>query len=72
LQLIKYLAQQLAQSPPQPDFTSDSLHRSIAEYAAEVAGSEFDFDDELEAAAVEHLMNDEAERTAYHSCKRDA
>jgi hypothetical protein len=51
LQLIKYLVEQLAQSSPQPDFTSDRLHRSVAEYAADVAGSEFDIDDELEAAA---------------------
>lgn len=63
LQLIKCLAEQLVQSPSQTDFTGDALHQSIAEYAADMAGSEFDFDAELETAAVEHLMNDEAERT---------
>ena len=64
LQLIKCLAEQLAQSLRQTNFTDDALQQSIAEYAAAMAGSEFDFDDELETAAVEHLMNDEAERTA--------
>lgn len=33
-----------------------ALHRAIAAYAAEQAGTSFDVDADLEAAGVEHLM----------------
>ena len=31
-------------------------HEAIAAYAAEMAGTEFDLDPDLEAAGIEHLM----------------
>jgi predicted DNA-binding protein len=36
-----------------------AVHEEIAQYAAEVAGSEADLDESLEAAAVEHLVETE-------------
>jgi len=37
-------------------------HRAIAEYAAEMAGTQFDLDAELEAAGVEHLLQQPASK----------
>lgn len=36
----------------------EALHRAIAEYAEQSAGTEADLDPSLEAAAVEHLLED--------------
>jgi hypothetical protein len=36
-----------------------ALHKAIARYAAEVAGSHADLDKDLESAAVEHLLDNE-------------
>lgn len=36
----------------------EALHRSIAEYAEQSAGTEADLDPGLEAAAVEHLLKE--------------
>jgi predicted DNA-binding protein len=36
-----------------------SLHEEIARYAAEVAGTGDDLDEQLEAAGLEHLQNSE-------------
>jgi predicted transcriptional regulator len=36
----------------------DALHRAIAEYAEQCAGTEADFDTSLEATGVEHLLED--------------
>lgn len=39
-----------------------TLHEQIAEYAAKVAGSEADLDEELETASLQHLADAEKER----------
>jgi metal-responsive CopG/Arc/MetJ family transcriptional regulator len=39
----------------------EELHEEIAAYAAEFAGTEFDLDEELEAASIEHLLAEEEE-----------
>jgi hypothetical protein len=37
-------------------------HEAIAVYAAQFAGTEADMDEDLESAAVEHLINTEGEQ----------
>jgi hypothetical protein len=39
------------------DWARRERHLAIAQYASEMAGTELDLDDELEAAAIEHLLN---------------
>jgi hypothetical protein len=47
---------------PAPERTDAVLkkdrHNAIAVYAAEMAGTEFDLDPDLESAAVEQMMRD--------------
>ena len=38
----------------------EALREAISDYAARHAGSDIDLDEELEAASIEHLLNDES------------
>lgn len=40
----------------------DAVYEAVASYAEEMAGTGADLDEELEAAAVEHLLASEAQR----------
>jgi len=37
-----------------------ALHEAISDYAARHAGSDIDLDEELEAASIEHLLDEES------------
>ena len=44
------------------DQTRKARHNAIAQYAAEVAGTELDLDRELESAGIEHLASNRRAR----------
>jgi hypothetical protein len=52
-EFVDFLAQRATQKARQ------SRHEAIAAYAAQHAGTEADLDEELELAAVEHLLAEE-------------
>jgi hypothetical protein len=53
---VEDLVNSLSDGSPSPALDRDSLHDEIAAYAERYAGTEFDLDEELEAAGIEHIL----------------